>query len=77
MGSVIDGEDVVQDAITRAFVALDELEEAPALRPWLFRIAATARLTSCRSRAIRDAEPIEAAYERSPIQRTPGHPRSC
>ena len=27
MGSVIDGEDVVQDTFTRAFVALDELEE--------------------------------------------------
>lgn len=39
MSSVIDGEDVVQDALTRAFVALDELEEVPALRRWLFRIA--------------------------------------
>jgi RNA polymerase sigma factor (sigma-70 family) len=63
MGSVIDGEDVVQDALTRAFVALDELEEAPALRPWLFRIAHNRALDLMRSRAIRDAEPIEAAYE--------------
>jgi len=60
---VIDGEDVVQDALTRAFVALDELEEAPALRPWLFRIAHNRALDLMRSRAIRDAEPIEAAYE--------------
>ena len=63
MGSVIDGEDVVQDALARAFVALDELEEAPALRPWLFRIAHNRALDLMRSRAIRDAEPIEAAYE--------------
>jgi RNA polymerase sigma factor (sigma-70 family) len=63
MGSVIDGEDVVQDALTRAFVALDELEEAPALRPWLFRIAHNRALDLMRSRAIRGAEPIEAAYE--------------
>jgi RNA polymerase sigma factor (sigma-70 family) len=63
MGSVIDGEDVVQDALTRAFVALDELEEAPALRPWLFRIAHNRAVDLMRSRAIRDAEPIEAAYE--------------
>ena len=63
MGSVIDGEDAVQDALTRAFVALDELEEAPALRPWLFRIAHNRALDLMRSRAIRAAEPIEAAYE--------------
>jgi len=63
MGSVVDGEDVVQDAFARAFVALDELEEAPALRPWLFRIAHNRALDLLRNRAIRDAEPIEAAYE--------------
>ena len=63
MGSVIDGEDAVQDALTRAFVALDELEEAPALRPWLFRIAHNRALDLMRSQAIRAAEPIEAAYE--------------
>lgn len=37
MGSVIDGEDVVQDTFARAFVALDELREVPLLRAWLFR----------------------------------------
>jgi RNA polymerase sigma factor (sigma-70 family) len=63
MGSVIDGEDVVQDAFARAFVALDELEEAPPLRPWLFRIAHNRALDLMRSRAIRAAVPIEAAYE--------------
>ena len=45
MGSVIDGEDVVQDTLIRAFVALQGLEEAPALRPWLFRIAHNRALT--------------------------------
>ena len=63
MGSVIDGEDALQDAFARAFVALDELEEAPALRPWLFRIAHNRALDLMRSRAIRAAEPIEAVYE--------------
>ena len=33
MGSVIEGEDVVQDTLARAFVALQDLEEAPPLRP--------------------------------------------
>jgi RNA polymerase sigma-70 factor (ECF subfamily) len=63
MGSVIDGEDVVQDTFVRAFVALDELREVPPLRAWLFRIAHNRALDLLRSRAIRAAEPIEAAHE--------------
>jgi RNA polymerase sigma-70 factor (ECF subfamily) len=63
MGSVIDGEDAVQDAFARAFAALDEMEEAPPLRAWLFRIAHNRALDLMRSRAIRAAEPIEAVYE--------------
>lgn len=63
MGSVIDGEDVVQDTFARAFVALDEMEETPPLRAWLFRIAHNRALDLLRSRAIRAAEPIEAAQE--------------
>jgi RNA polymerase sigma factor (sigma-70 family) len=63
MGSVIDGEDVVQDTFTRAFVALNELEEDAPMRAWLFRIAHNRALDLLRSRAIRAAEPIEAAHE--------------
>ncbi|RVB19864.1 RNA polymerase sigma factor, partial [Mesorhizobium sp. M7A.F.Ca.CA.002.10.1.1] len=59
MGSVIDGEDVVQDTFARAFVALNELGEVPQLRPWLFRVAHNRALDLLRSRAIRAAEPIE------------------
>jgi RNA polymerase sigma-70 factor (ECF subfamily) len=63
MGSVIEGEDVVQDTFARAFVALDELQEAPPLRAWLFRIAHNRALDLLRSRAIRASEPVEAAHE--------------
>ncbi|MBE1710922.1 MULTISPECIES: sigma-70 family RNA polymerase sigma factor [Mesorhizobium] len=63
MGSVIDGEDVVQDTFARAFVAPDELCAVPQLRPWLFRIAHNRALDLLRSRATRVAEPIEAALE--------------
>ena len=63
MGSVMDGEDVVQDTLARAFVALDGLPEVPPLRAWLFRIAHNRALDLLRSRAIRAAEPIEAAHE--------------
>jgi RNA polymerase sigma-70 factor, ECF subfamily len=38
-GSVFDGEDVVQEALTRAHHALAEMTEPPALGPWIFRIA--------------------------------------
>jgi RNA polymerase sigma-70 factor (ECF subfamily) len=38
-GSIIDGEDVVQDTLARAYFALPELEQLPPLRAWLFRIA--------------------------------------
>ena len=62
MGSVIDGEDVVQDTFVRAFVALDELDESTPMRAWLFRIAHNRALDVLRSRAIRPAEPIEASF---------------
>lgn len=61
MGSVIDGEDVVQDTLSRALVAGDEMPDAPMLRAWLFRIAHNRALDLLRSRTIRKAEPIEAA----------------
>ncbi len=63
MGSVIDGEDVVQDTFARALLALNELDEATPLRAWMFRIAHNRALDLLRSRAIREAAPIEAAYQ--------------
>lgn len=38
-GSVIDGEDIVQDTLAKALYALSMSPEVPAVRPWLFRIA--------------------------------------
>src|SRR3954453_701142 len=38
-GSVIEGEDIVQDTLAKAFYALSLQAEMPPLRPWLFRIA--------------------------------------
>jgi RNA polymerase sigma factor (sigma-70 family) len=63
MGSVIDGEDVVQDTLARALVALEEMEEMPPLRPWLFRIAHNRALDLLRGRAVRKTEPIDAAAD--------------
>ena len=68
MGSVIDGEDVVQDTLVRAVMALQDferrgLEEMPPLRPWLFRIAHNRALDLLRGRAVRRTEPIETAVD--------------
>ena len=43
-GSVIEGEDIVQDTLARAFYALSMMPEVPPLRPWLFRIAHNAAI---------------------------------
>jgi DNA-directed RNA polymerase specialized sigma24 family protein len=45
-GSVLDGEDVMQEALFEAYRKLDQLDDPGALRPWLFRIAPTAASTS-------------------------------
>ncbi|NPU13111.1 sigma-70 family RNA polymerase sigma factor [Bradyrhizobium sp. 83002] len=61
MGSVIDGEDVVQDTLARALAASDERQDIGMLRAWLFRVAHNRALDLLRSRAIRTTEPMEAA----------------
>lgn len=38
-GSVMDGEDVVQDALFEAYRKLEQYDESRPLGPWLFRIA--------------------------------------
>ncbi|HEX7672141.1 MAG TPA: sigma-70 family RNA polymerase sigma factor [Polyangiaceae bacterium] len=48
-GSVIEGEDLVQDTLARAFYALSQSPEVPPLRPWLFRIAHNAALDLLKS----------------------------
>lgn len=48
-GSVIEGEDIVQDTLAKAFYALSLATEVPPLRPWLFRIAHNAALDFLKS----------------------------
>jgi RNA polymerase sigma-70 factor, ECF subfamily len=43
-GSIFDGEDLVQETLAKAYVALAGMAQAPPLRPWLFRIAHHAAL---------------------------------
>ena len=53
----------MQDTIAKALAALGTLEAATPLRAWLFRIAHNRALDILRSRAIRTAEPLEAAAD--------------
>src|SRR5215831_21049599 len=48
-GSVIEGEDIVQDTLAKAFYALSLSPDVPPLRPWLFRIAHNAAIDFLRS----------------------------
>lgn len=62
-GSIVDGEDVVQDTLARAYYELSELKELPAMRSWLFRIAHNRALDYLRRYERRMGEPLEVAEE--------------
>jgi RNA polymerase sigma factor (sigma-70 family) len=59
VGSVIDGEDVVQDTLARGYYELSGLKEMPALRGWLFRIAHNRALDYLRRYERRMSEPLD------------------
>src|SRR5215468_7781477 len=63
MGSIAEGEDVVQDTLARAYYELSQLKEMPPLRPWLFRIAHNRALDCLRRYERRMSEPIEVAVD--------------
>jgi RNA polymerase sigma-70 factor, ECF subfamily len=70
-GSVIDGEDIVQETLAKAFYTLSLSAEVPPLRPWLFRIAHNAAIDFLKSHGKRytdvraDVEEI-AGFEDQP-----------
>lgn len=63
VGSVIDGEDIVQEALARGFYALALEPEAPNLRPWLFRIAHNAAIDVLKSHGHRLTAPHDDIVE--------------
>jgi RNA polymerase sigma-70 factor, ECF subfamily len=62
-GSVIEGEDIVQDTLAKAFYALSLSEDVPPLRPWLFRIAHNAAIDFLKSHGRKYTEPDAAIEE--------------
>jgi len=60
-GSITDGEDVVQDALFRAYRSLDTYDDSRPLAPWLFRIAHNQCIDFLRRRGVQvDAETAAA-----------------
>ncbi len=70
-GSVMDGEDVVQEALFEAYRKLDQFDQKRPLKPWLFRIAHNRCIDFLRSRGVRDEAEMAAAV---PEASEPAHP---
>ena len=70
-GSITDGEDVVQDALFRAYRSLETWDESRPLAPWIFRIAHNQCIDFLRSRGVR-VEAEAAAAEPDFVE--PGDP---
>src|SRR5437763_4139319 len=60
-GSVMDGEDVVQEALFEAYRKLDQFDQSRLLKPWLFRIAHNRCIDFLRRRGVRDDAEVAAA----------------
>src|SRR5688572_31218632 len=78
-GSVLDGEDVVQDALFHAYRKLDTFEDGRPLEPWLFRIAHNQCIDVLRRRRVRQGAEAAAVVPDSvaPVEPTsPGVDRA-
>jgi len=53
-GSVMDGEDVVQEALIEAYRKMDQFDDSRPLKPWLFRIAHNRCIDFLRRKGVRD-----------------------
>lgn len=69
-GSVMDGEDVVQETLFEAYRKLDQFDESRPLKPWLFRIAHNRCIDFLRRRGVRDEAETAAAVPEatSPVE---------
>src|SRR6266550_9489300 len=73
-GSITDGEDVVQDALFRAYRSLDTFDDSRPLAPWLFRIAHNQCIDFLRRHKVREgAELVAAKPDRVMPVDPPGH----
>jgi RNA polymerase sigma-70 factor (ECF subfamily) len=59
-GSVLDGEDIVQEALFEAYRKLDQFDDSRPLAPWLFRIAHNRCIDFLRRRKVRKQAELTA-----------------
>jgi RNA polymerase sigma-70 factor, ECF subfamily len=75
-GSVMDGEDIVQDALFEAYRKLDSFDDSRPLTPWLFKIAHNRCIDFLRRRRVRteaEAKSIADVAEAVPPHKPHGH----
>jgi RNA polymerase sigma-70 factor (ECF subfamily) len=70
-GSVMDGEDVVQDALFEAYRKLDQFDDRRPLSPWLFRIAHNRCIDFLRHQGVRDKAETKSAIVDFTISKEP------
>ena len=73
MGSVMDGEDVVQEALFEAYRKLDQFDESRQLKPWLFRICHNRCIDFLRRKGAREKAEEAAAQ---PEETLPDEPNT-
>jgi RNA polymerase sigma-70 factor (ECF subfamily) len=73
-GSVMNGEDVVQETLFEAYRKLDTFDETRPLKPWLFRIAHNRCIDFLRSKGVREEADAAAALpdEALPVEPSVG-----
>ena len=70
-GSVMDGEDVVQEALFEAYRKLDQFDQSRPLKPWLFRIAHNRCIDFLRRRGVRSEAELAAALPEATAPKEP------
>src|SRR4028119_747396 len=59
LGSVVDAEDAVQEAMLRAWKSIDRFKEQASLKTWLYRIATNVCLDALAATNRRRVRPVE------------------
>jgi RNA polymerase sigma-70 factor (ECF subfamily) len=70
-GSIVDGEDVVQDTLAKAYYAISQAGEIPPLRPLLFRIAHNTAMDVLRRYERRHADPVAEVPDDAVVEERP------
>jgi RNA polymerase sigma-70 factor, ECF subfamily len=70
-GSVLDGEDLVQDTLFQAYQKLDMFDASRPIKPWLFRIAHNLCIDFLRRRGVREVSETAAQVPSSVPAREP------